>query len=101
MGRRWAKGGCAMLKLYLLRHGETEFSRRDRFCGDIDAELTSSGHQMAQAFAAAHAEFPFEAIVTSTRRRTIDSARPIADRTGLSPQADARLDEIFYGDWQG
>jgi broad specificity phosphatase PhoE len=90
-----------MLKLYLLRHGETEFSRRDRFCGDIDAELTPSGHEMARAFAAAHAELPFQAIVTSTRRRTIDSARPIADRTGLIPHADARLDEIFYGDWQG
>ena len=40
-----------MLSLYLLRHGETEFSRGDRFCGDIDAPLTTIGALMGHKFA--------------------------------------------------
>lgn len=39
--------------LYLLRHGQTECSRDNAFCGSIDPELTSEGIEMAQAFAAA------------------------------------------------
>ncbi len=90
-----------MLKLFLLRHGETEFSRRDRFCGDIDAPLTSAGLDMAQAFADEHRAIAWSAIFTSTRRRTIETARPLCEQTALTPTTDSRLDEIFYGDWQG
>ena len=46
------------LKIYLLRHGETEYSQRGAYCGALDAELTTGGHQMAQAFADAGARSP-------------------------------------------
>ncbi|HXI58253.1 MAG TPA: histidine phosphatase family protein [Polyangia bacterium] len=90
-----------MLKLFLLRHGETEFSRRDRFCGDIDAPLTAAGMEMARAFADEHRAIAWRAIFTSTRRRTIETARPLGEQLALAPTVDGRLDEIFYGDWQG
>jgi probable phosphoglycerate mutase len=91
------------LSLHLLRHGETAFSRQDRFCGGIDAELTSAGHQMARAFADGFsgADLRWQAIHTSTRRRAIDSAAPLAARVGLTPRREAGLDEICHGDWQG
>ncbi len=90
-----------MLSLYLLRHGETEFSREDRFCGRIDPPLTSAGREMAARFASAYGALDWRAIITSTRVRAIESATPLALRTGLVVEADARLDEMFYGDWQG
>ncbi len=90
-----------MLSLYLLRHGETEFSQRDRFCGRIDAPLTPDGHAMAMQFAAAYGNLDWRAIVTSTRARAIDSAAPLAAMTGLAARIDARLDEMDYGSWQG
>ena len=43
------------MRLFLLRHGETEFSRNDRFCGDIDAALTLAGARMGRLFADAYA----------------------------------------------
>ena len=91
----------ASRRLYLLRHGETEFSRRDRFCGDIDAALTAQGLAMARAFADAHRDRSWRAIVTSTRRRTMETAAPIATTAEVAPMVDARLDEMGYGDWQG
>jgi broad specificity phosphatase PhoE len=90
-----------MLSLYLLRHGETEFSRQERFCGRIDAPLTPGGREMAARFAAAYGALDWRAILTSTRTRAIESATPLALRTGLVVEADDRLDEMFYGEWQG
>jgi broad specificity phosphatase PhoE len=90
-----------VLSLYLLRHGETEFSRGDRFCGDIDAPLTTAGSRMGEEFAAAYGDLRWRAIVTSTRRRTIATAAPLAARIALPIRRDARLDEMYFGDWQG
>ncbi len=90
-----------MLSLFLLRHGETEFSRQDRFCGKIDAPLTDAGRAMAEKFAAAYGGLGWRAVVTSTRARAIQTALPLAEGAGLAIQADARLDEMHYGAWQG
>jgi broad specificity phosphatase PhoE len=90
-----------VLSLYLLRHGETEFSHQDRFCGRIDAPLTSDGHEMAALFAEAYGSIPWQAIVTSTRVRAIDSAAPVAACAGIAACRDARFDEMNYGAWQG
>jgi alpha-ribazole phosphatase len=90
-----------VLTLFLLRHGETEFSRGDRFCGDIDAPLTAAGLTMGRLFADTYAPLPWRAIVTSTRRRAVGTAQPLADRLALPIRRDARLDEMFFGAWQG
>jgi broad specificity phosphatase PhoE len=90
-----------VLSLFLLRHGETEFSHQDRFCGRIDAPLTADGRIMAARFADAYGGLDWQAVVTSTRLRAIESASPLARGAGLDIQADARLDEMYYGAWQG
>jgi alpha-ribazole phosphatase len=93
------------LRLHLLRHGETEHSREDRFCGEIDAPLTSAGRRMAQAFAdrwgRRDADSTWRGIYTSTRQRAIDTAAPLAARVGIVPEIDCGLDEIGQGTWQG
>jgi len=90
-----------VLRLFLLRHGETEFSRNDRFCGDIDAALTLAGARMGRLFADAYAALPWRAIITSTRRRAVATAQPLAERLALPIAQDRRLDEMYFGDWQG
>ncbi len=90
-----------MLRLFLLRHGETEFSRHERFCGSIDAPLTAAGWKMGQLFANSYVSVPWRAIITSTRRRAVATAQPLADRLALPIRQDPRLDEMFFGEWQG
>ena len=87
-----------MLRLFLLRHGETEFSRNDRFCGAIDAALTVAGTRMGELFADAYAALPWRAIITSTRRRAVATAHPLAERLALPIAQDPRLDEMFFDD---
>jgi broad specificity phosphatase PhoE len=91
----------SVLSLYLLRHGETEYSRQERFCGHLDARLTPDGHRMAAAFADAYGDLPWCEVLTSTRARTLETALPLTTRMGLSITPDRRLDEMSFGRWQG
>ena len=90
------------VRLYLLRHGQTELSREDTFCGSgLDPELTSEGFEMAKQLAAAYRQTPWKAIFTSALKRTISTAQPLCDAVGLKPRPHAELNEIAYGSWEG
>ncbi len=88
------------LSLYLLRHGETVYSRSGGFCGDIDPELTSEGTQMAQAFADTYRTVPWTAIYTSPMKRTVATVQPLCEAVGIQPQLREGLKEIRYGQWE-
>lgn len=89
------------LKLYLLRHGETEYSRSGGYCGDLDPELTPEGLEMAKAFAETYRHFPWEAVYVSPMKRTIATAKPLCEAIGLEMQLRDGLKEIRYGKWEG
>src|SRR5882672_7795026 len=90
------------LTLYLLRHGQTELSRADSFCGSgLDPELTPDGAKMAQAFADAYHATSWRAIYSSSLRRGVTTAQPLCNAVGLPLQARAELNEIAYGAWEG
>jgi probable phosphoglycerate mutase len=90
------------LNLYLLRHGQTELSRADSFCGSgLDPELTSEGVQMAQAFAAAYRKHSWQAVYSSSLRRSRATAEPVCDAQGITMRVRSQLNEIAYGKWEG
>ena len=90
------------LTLYLLRHGQTELSRDDSFCGSgLDPELTPEGLQMARAFADAYRAASWRAIYSSSLRRAIATAQPLCQAMGMAMQQRADLNEIAYGKWEG
>ena len=90
------------LSLYLLRHGQTELSREDSFCGSgLDPELTPEGREMAQAFTDAYKTKSWLAIYSSNLRRAITTAQPLCDTLGMKPAVLNELKEIGYGKWEG
>ena len=90
------------LSLYLLRHGQTELSRADVFCGSgLDPELTPEGLEMARAFAESFAATNWDAIYTSSLRRTIATAEPLCAALKISPEERSDVNEIGYGKWEG
>ncbi|MEI6336995.1 MAG: histidine phosphatase family protein [Verrucomicrobiota bacterium] len=90
------------MTLYLLRHGQTSFSRANAFCGSVlNPDLTEEGQQMAADFAKAYAATPWQAIFTSPLKRTLETAGPICSATGITPQVRDDLKEIGYGKWEG
>ena len=85
------------LDVWLVRHGETEWSAARRFAGWTDLALTPAGEEQAAALAGT---LPTGADVrawTSDLRRCIDTAR----LAGLDAVADARLRELDFGDIDG
>jgi len=90
------------LRIYFLRHGQTELSREDNFCGSgLDPELTSKGLEMAQAFAAAYRTKPWKAVYCSNLKRSIASGQPLCDALSIQMQVRPDLSEIGYGKWEG
>ncbi|OKH54280.1 histidine phosphatase family protein [Calothrix sp. HK-06] len=89
------------LTLYFLRHGQTECSRSNSYCGSIDPELTPDGMEMAQVFADAYGSTHWKAIFSSPMRRTIATAKPLCDIVKLQPELRDGLKEINYGQWEG
>ena len=88
------------LSLYLLRHGETAYSRSGGFCGALDPELTPEGLQMAQAFAKTYHTVPWTAIYSSPMKRTLATVQPLCEAIGLQPELREGLKEIRYGQWE-
>jgi probable phosphoglycerate mutase len=89
-----------MLELFLIRHGQTDFSRENRFCGSIDPPLNEVGLRMADAFGAAYADRTWDAIYTSPSQRAQRTAAALAGRVGVTPIVDEGLREISYGEWE-
>lgn len=89
------------LKIYFLRHGETEFSQTGNYCGDLDAELTPEGLEMAKAFADAYKTISWEAMYVSPMKRAIATAKPLCDAVSVDMEIRPGLKEIAYGEWEG
>lgn len=91
-----------MLRLHLLRHGQTAMSRANVFCGrGLDPILTPEGLAMASAFAVAYRALPWSAIYASPLQRARATAEPLARALGLPVHVREDLAELDYGRWDG
>ena len=88
------------LTLYFLRHRETIYSETGAYCGELDAELTAEGVQMAEAFAQAYRSIAWTAAYVSPMKRTIATAKPLCEALSLEMQLRDGLKEIRYGKWE-
>jgi len=90
-------------RIYLLRHGETEWSATGRHTSFTDIPLTARGRELATASGRVLTGVrgpdapPFALELTSPRRRAGDTAA----LAKLSPEVDGSLVEWNYGDYEG
>lgn len=89
------------MRLYVARHGETDWNYEGRYQGQRESALTPLGLRQAEALAGALAGCGAKRIVASPLQRCVDTARPIAQRLGVTVEADDRLLEIAHGTWEG
>lgn len=90
-----------MRGIILVRHGETEWNRVERFRGRMDLELNERGRAQAQASGRALTSVSVAAVYSSPLRRALDTAAAIAVPHGLVVQPCLGLLDIDYGQWQG
>jgi 2,3-bisphosphoglycerate-dependent phosphoglycerate mutase len=95
-----------MLRLVLLRHGESTWNQENRFSGWTDVDLTEKGRQeAAEAGQLMHAEkFEFDVAYTSVLKRALRTlwiALDEMDMLWIPVQRSWRLNERHYGALQG
>jgi probable phosphoglycerate mutase len=85
-------------ELWLVRHGETEWSRSGQHTGRTDLALTAAGEDQARALHGVLAGVRPALVLSSPRRRARDTAR----LAGFDePTVDDDLAEWDYGDYEG
>ena len=86
---------------YLVRHGQTESSKRKAYSGRSDIALTEHGREQARAAAQRLAKLGVDAVYSSPLSRARDTAQAIADATGAPLIVDERLTEVDYDAFEG
>jgi 2,3-bisphosphoglycerate-dependent phosphoglycerate mutase len=94
------------MKLVLLRHGESQWNKENRFTGWTDVDLTEKGLEEAKiAGKLLKAEgFTFDVAYTSVLKRAIHTLWNVLDEmdlTWIPVRRDWRLNERHYGALQG
>ena len=87
-------------EVWLVRHGETEWSRDGRHTSRTDLPLTDAGVDQARRLAPALAGVRFDLVLTSPRRRAADTV-VLLGADGPAPEVDPDLVEWDYGDYEG
>jgi probable phosphoglycerate mutase len=88
-------------KIYLVRHGETEYNRTGVVQGSgVNSSLNENGYKQADLFFSAYQDFPFEKVYTSSLKRTIQSVQKFIDK-GIPHQILPGLNEISWGKSEG
>ncbi|MFQ6133186.1 MAG: histidine phosphatase family protein [Armatimonadota bacterium] len=87
--------------IWLVRHGETDYTASGRMQGHTDVPLNAAGRRQAQLLAASLAEAGLTAIHCSDLRRARETAEIIGRGAGPKPKARPELRERGYGSWEG
>lgn len=89
------------MRLYLARHGQTDWNAAQIAQGQTDIPLNSVGRDQAHALAQAFEGVRLDRIVSSDLIRASETARAVGDILGLSVELDSRLRERSFGEWEG
>jgi broad specificity phosphatase PhoE len=85
-------------RVYLIRHGETEWSVAGKHTGRCEIPLTSRGEHLARALGRQLRSIQFSSVLTSPRER----ARRTCELAGLRPpEIEPDLAEWDYGSFEG
>jgi len=84
-------------ELWLIRHGETEWSLSGQHTSRTDLPLLAEGERRARALREILAGTNFARVLSSPLRRAVDTAR----LAGFHPETCADLREWQYGDYEG
>lgn len=89
------------MKLYIMRHGETDWNKERRLQGQADIPLNAFGRQLAAETALGMQEFNFDLVYTSPLGRARETAEIVMNSREIPIIIDERLKEMSFGPYEG
>lgn len=90
-----------MIRLFLTRHGQTEWNIERRFQGSKDSPLTEIGIQQARSLGERLLNEKIDTIYSSHLLRAYKTADIIRNNRKIEIIEDRNLSEMKFGDWEG
>lgn len=90
-----------MTKVYLVRHGETEWNALSKVQGNMDTELNDMGIKQAEFVAVRLAKENIDVLYTSNLKRAKATAQKIAEQAKIEVKELHDFREICLGPWEG
>lgn len=90
-----------LLKLLLVRHGETEWNKTLRYQGHTDIPLSAIGREQAMALSQRLVGEKIDAFYASDLIRARETAEIIARNHNQEVSCLQGLRETYFGDWEG
>lgn len=90
-----------MTRIFLIRHGETEWNNQGRLQGNSNIKLSPEGIRQAKLLADYSPFIQVNAIYSSDLIRAVDTAKILAAKFHLKVQTMPELREANFGYWEG
>lgn len=89
-------------RIYLIRHGVTEWNKLFRYQGSTDIPLSPEGEEQAERAGLRLSQFAVDRIISSPLQRSLMTAGKIAGIVGVGHvETWDELCEVDFGDWEG
>lgn len=89
------------MKLYIVRHGETNWNKERKIQGQVDIPLNEFGRKLAVKTQAGLSHIPFAVCFTSPLGRAKETAAIILDGKDVPIIEDQRIVEMAFGIYEG
>lgn len=91
------------MKLFLIRHGQTDWNLRGKIQGSCDIELNDTGIKQAEELnnKVLEESYKFSTIYSSPQTRAVKTAEILSRVTNVDYIPIKGLEEINLGDWEG
>lgn len=89
------------MRLYIVRHGETNMNKGKFLQGQTDSELNEYGRELARKTRDGLADVNFDMAFTSPLKRAKETAQIILGDREVSLVDELRIQEISFGEYEG
>ncbi len=89
------------MKIYMIRHGQTDWNKKNLLQGRSDIPLNEEGRKMAEEAAYKLKDIDFYRIYSSPLVRAYETAEIIKGDRNIPIICDERIIEMSFGDYEG
>lgn len=89
------------MKIFFMRHGETDYNKKMIMQGALDTELNEIGKSQAKIASEEVSKLNIDIIICSPQKRALETANIIAKKIDREIIVDERLRERSFGELQG